>query len=1134
MTTAQYPNADALHKGLAIYRDQMSEFVTRVLRQKQGSRLEQTVANSLADRQKQAFEDKLRENGGDVPLSIEIGYIPNLIERNWSELFQHQFAKANTIRNILRTVRDIRNDLSHDTSGQDVPAEMAEANLYYISEALTRINRPEQAQEVLDIRSQIRGPAPVEPSQMELSPSVSDQESEHRNGHPPKSWRDVIRPKEDVAEGSFLEADFAADIQEVILGTAPAMYGDPLEFFRCTYITDGMRDLLVTATKRINGKGGNPIIQTKTGFGGGKTHSLIALYHLINSADELLNAADATQTAGIREAVLGILYDAGVDLDQRAAAKVCVLQCDWLSQTSTRRTDAGDPLNTLWGELAWQLGGQAAYETVGTAARRGTAPGGEELGNLFSMVGSCVILMDEIVNYARNADIDTISSFFQNLTGAVNRRDNVALIVTLPTSTTEAGGPRGEEAMAVLENLLNRVQAVTQVAQASNDEAFAVVRRRLFQEQCDDAAREETCQAFYRMYQRNAGDYPPEARETRYLERLRQCYPIHPEIFDRLYEDWSLYHQFQRTRGVLRTMAHTISWLCADNNQSPLIMPGNLPLSETSINAEFLRLLGPQWDAVMGEVDRDNSRTHAIDRQKPERFGAVGGAARRTARAVFLGSATEKAVRGITARQVNLGVVMPGHGAAVYSEAVQAMDGELYHFYRGSDARYYFDSQENLNKVANDRAAELTSETVDEEIIRRLCEFNQRNPNRAVIACPRSSAEVRDDDFVRLVILRPDQAKPSRSAEADHASEATKLMLENCGNEVRRTRPNSLLFLSTSNDGVREIRAAARRFLAWDSIINGSRRVANLTGDRRSQSTEQQQEANRALQNALSNAYRWIMAPLQPEPQNAEYETNNWRQVAPQPDIAANAFQRFVGDELLVDALAPQALNRILRERLWNGPNPRYHVAFDELWDLLTRNIYFGLRLRNRQVLEQCLAAGIRDGALSRADVYDDQTGQYRNLFRNTDGNQSTYQELPLTGSTLIVEPSITQVAQEEKDDPVPDGPPSDDADDHENEKTSDAENREIPDPPPTPEPRRPRHIVARKTVTQQEAVSYDFNTTIRDEIARVMAAAGCAVTVEVVVTGTNEDGISENVARSLRDNSNMLGIELEDDATDE
>ena len=167
MTTAQYPNADALHKALAIYRNEISEFVARVLRQKSGSRLEQSVANSLTDRQRQGFADNMRENGGDVPRCIEVGFIPNLVERNWSDLFQHQFANANTIRTILRTIRDIRNDIAHDTSGQDVPTEKTEANLYFISEALARINCPDQAQEVLNIRSRIRNPVPVQQNQLE-------------------------------------------------------------------------------------------------------------------------------------------------------------------------------------------------------------------------------------------------------------------------------------------------------------------------------------------------------------------------------------------------------------------------------------------------------------------------------------------------------------------------------------------------------------------------------------------------------------------------------------------------------------------------------------------------------------------------------------------------------------------------------------------------------------------------------------------------------------------------------------------------------------------------------------------------------------------------------------------------------
>ena len=478
-----------------------------------------------------------------------------------------------------------------------------------------------------------------------------------------------------------------------------------------------------------------------------------------------------------------------------------------------------------------------------------------------------------------------------------------------------------------------------------------------------------------------------------------------------------------------------------------------------------------------------------------------------------------------------MGVVEPRHGAAVYSEAVQTMDGELYHFYRGNDGRYYFDSKENLNKVVNDRAAELGNDALDTEIIRRLSEFNQRNANRAVIACPQSPADVRDEDFVRLVILRPDQPKPSRSAEHDHASEAAGMMLATASSDVRRTRPNTLLFLAASSDGVREMRAAARRFLAWDSIINGSRRIANLTGDRLSQSRSQQQEANAALNSALSNAYRWTMAPSQPDPQRAEYDTTAWRQISPQADIADNAVKRFATDELLVESLAPDALNRRLQERSWKGNNPRDHVTVDELWDLLTRNVHLGLRLRNRQVLEQCLTEGIRAGVFGRADGYDAANGEYRNLSRGIAENRPPYQTSPLSGSTLIVEPDLAQLHLDEEEpatmagDTSGQGVPS---------PTPAPPREPEPVPAPAPQTRQYRRFVARKAVAQQEAVSYDFNATIRNEIARVMAAAGCSVTIEVTVTVSNEDGISENVARSLRDNSAVLGIDLEEDLTEQ
>ena len=1120
MSTAQYPNRDALQHGLNIYRREMGEFIVRYLRQRPGMKLNDSVFQSLTDNQSREFESNLRENDGKAVDSIEIGFIPPLIEKNWRDVFQNQFRNPRTIRNTLRVIRDLRNDLSHDKSGLDIPAERAEAGLYHISEALASVNRPEQQAEVLEIRSGIRQ---IDDTPLVVQPQLlSAPTEESPNGGSLKPWRQVMTPNPDVEEGSFEEAEFAANLQQVHDGTAVAVYGDPIEFFRRTYVTRGIRSLLVTAVRRITGNGGNPVIQTKTGFGGGKTHSLIALYHLIRNSDALLNAPTTTQYSRIRDDVRAILSEAGANPESGVQAKVAVISGTWLSPSSERVTSSGDLLNTLWGEMAWQLGGQDCYDIVGIAARNGNAPGGEELDRVFREVGPCIILVDEIVNYARNADMDSITTFFQNLTEAVQGRPDVVLVVSLPVSTTEAGGERGMHVLSVFENLLNRLQSVMQVTETSNDEAFAVVRRRLFQDDYDAKERETTCNAFFRMYQRGTSDYPSGARETRYLERLRGCYPIHPEIFDRLYEDWSLYHEFQRTRGVLRLMAQTISRLCADGDASPLIMPANIPFNDAEISNEFIRLLGAQWDAVMSEVDRENSRTHAIDMQQPSRYGVVGGAARRIARVTFLGSSTQRATRGIDTRQINLGVVMPTHGVAAYRDALSDMDAQLYYLYRGVDDRYYFDAQENLNKVANDRAAGMANSLLDDEIIRRLKEFSSRNRNHAVIACPQSPADVPDEDFVRIVILRPDQGKPSRTAEQDRATEAAQQIMSTSSGDSRRTRTNTLLFLAAQNDRIRELHNIAKRFLAWDSINNDDRGL-QITGDRRLLVRTQLRESDGALQTELENAYRWVMAPAQPDPLVAEYNLDNWQQITRDPDIAANGFTAFLRDEQLVESLTPNALNGRLSDYLWNAPDPRYHISVDELWDLLTCNVYLRLRIWNREVLKSCLAEGLASGAFGCADGYDADTARYQNLTLRTDRSTGDQIETIPSGSTLIVEREMAALAIAEADGQTEST--ETDTSDTESEDSNTQDDQTTPSAP-TERP-LPVRIVARKRIEDNVAM-YDFNQ-IREEIARTLVAAGGIVSVEIVVVANKEDGFPENLTRSLRTNSEILDIDLED-----
>ncbi len=1144
MTSNMYhPNQNAFQQGVDIYLDAMSEFVVRSMRKKRGGSLADNIRQSLSYRQQTDFDSSLKNNGNDAKAAIDISFIRQIVNRSWHDVFQTEFKDTRTVRYNIGVITEYRNSLiGHWRSKDDADIAKVETGLQLISEVMANINRPDLQDKVMEIRNNLRkasqtaaptsvAAAPEQPAPAPAAAAASHADASEQTAPKPanggaryRPWREVIRPNEDVEEGTFQQSEFAADLQQVQTGSAPAVYGDPAMFFSRTYITPGIRDLLVNIMKRLSGNDGVPVIQTKTGFGGGKTHSLIAIYHLVENIDPLLSETMKSNNRRAYQDICKILNAADIDTDNPIHAKTAVLSGSVLSHTTDRATDAGDPLNTLWAEMAWQLGRNEAYAFVRNAALERIAPGGEELDRLFEHVGPCVILMDEIVNYARNAPesrIDHIFTFVQNLTESVRRSSNVALVVTLPSSASEAGAQAGQESLQRVEGILNsldnimgRVETVWQPLEIN--EAFEVVRRRLFRDEFDEAAREETCSAFYRIYHGSSSQYPPHARETRYLDRLRECYPIHPEIFDRLYQDWSLHHDFQRTRGVLRLMAQSISRLCADDDQTPLIMPGSLPFNDVGVNGDFVRLLGSQWSAVMDEVDADNSRTHAIDLKQSARYGKVGGAARRIARAVFLGSSTEGALRGVDTQQINLAVVKPGDGAAAYAEALREMDGELYHFYR-SDNRYYFDAQENLNKVVNDRAKELSAGEVDREIVDRLNLFKRASRKNAVVVYSREDANVPDADFTRLVILGPEYTKPSRSQERDRAKDKVDDLLLNCDGDTRRQRPNTLLFLASDIDRIRDLRSNIRQYLAWQSLLDGSRRL-NLDDDRdrRSMAETNRDKANDAAQTALEKAYRWILSPSQSDPQQLAFDTSNWKRIPESPDIADSALKRFISDEELVDKIAPNALKRVLDNYIWNSADDSYHISVDDLWNMLTRYVYMRLRLRNRQVFDDCVVQGIAEGAFVAFGRHDAATDKYDDYISAADAQER------VTGSTLMLNHEIANIALDAYRadiaavDATAYSPPAapiyatgaSDA-----LKISDTT---VPSDLP-PDVKKIHFIAFHKRV--QDDPAYDFNT-IRDEIARALSRAGSKVMVDIIVTASSEDGFDENIARAVRENS--------------
>ena len=1122
MQIANRPNRDALMQAIDIYRDAMRPFILRQLRRVQGATVEELIERGLGGRQTDEFYQRLAENS-DIESAIDLNYFPRVVRDNWRGAFAQHFNDDPSVQNMLWLIKTARDQIAHPGT-QDIDAEYTRARLYDITDLLGRINAPDEKQAVEEIRDNLFASAEsgeqtdsmrLDEESQTLSTEIRDGQdtSQRRSSNNLTPWRDVIRPNNDVALGTFEVAEFAADLQQVHDGRADATeYGNPVSFFNQTYITPGIRTLLVNSLKRLAGNGGDPVIQTKTGFGGGKTHSLIALYHLVKSSDALINPPPNNEEhQHTSEEIKGIMQEAKWHPTPDKPPSVAVLDGTFLATTDlTVIKETGDPLNTLWGVMAYQLGGQEAYEIVGEAAREGTAPGGGQLDQLLEHVGPCVILMDELVAYVRNAGEaqDNIYTFMQVLTQSVRRSNNATLVVTLPESVVEAGAEGGAEALSRLDSILGRIEAVWEPLEVH--EAFEVVRRRLFGRIKDEAARDRVCETFSRMYANARRDYPEEVSEPRYLERMKACYPIHPEIFDRLYSDWSSIPRFQRTRAVLRMMANCINRLYLREDPSPLIMPANFTLSDPELSNEFLPLLDGEWRPVLTEVDSDGSRTDNIDRNV-QRFSNIGGAARRIARTIFLGSASSGAVRGVDARRVHLGVVLPGQGVSVYKEALGQMNGALYYLY-SSDDRYYFHAEENLNKVATDRADTLSEREVEECIIAQLQEAARGGRQRRadVLVCPENSDDVKDLDTIQLVILPPDKALPNRSRENDEAAAAAQDILQHRGDAPRIHR-NALLFLAARNDEIRTLRSSARTYLAWYSILNGDRRITNLTGDRLNQASSSLRSAERKLSEALVRAYRWAMAPSQENPQRANYGLSVF-QTNPTDtgDIVDSVLGHLIEAEVLVDEISPSALVSMLQQYVWSSPNYSDHIGVDNLWELMTRNVYLH-RLRSKDVLIKCIAEGVSKGKCGYAETYNGE--EYEGMCF---GEPMSYSLSTDSDLGLLVTPEMAQLVIEEgvpiiDPDPspivVPDPPPVD------------------PQPDPTP-PAGPKRIVVTKTI--QNDISLGDISPLREEVIRNLNADGGSVTIEIVITANNPEGFSESTDRAVRENSAQLGLNLD------
>jgi predicted AAA+ superfamily ATPase len=1037
-------------------------------------------------------------------------FLLNVLIEAWSGVFERQLPRS--ARNLLFTLRDKRNEWAHNRAVQPHDAQFVLSGILTLLEAIDA-RETEQVRVSLD----------------ELNRSLFEKERDRKTDDGARSnvvdapkaglrpWREVIRPHEDVATGRFAVAEFAADLELVRRGEGTAEYKDPRLFFERTYLTAGLRELLTLGARRVAGLGGQPVINCQTNFGGGKTHSLIALFHLLSGVD--LDALPAE----VRELV------AAAGVDELPSVRRAVVVGNRFGAGQKHEKPDGTFISTIWGEIAWQLGGKDGYALVAESDRNRTNPG-DAIRQVLAASAPCLVLVDEWVAYARDlygrgdelpgGSFDSQFGFAQALTEATRATEGALFVVSIPASegrseegesaatSLEVGSAAGHEALLRLTNVVSRQAEHWQPAKG--DESFEIVRRRLFEPLAESsiADRDAAATAFGELYRSQRGEFPSEAAEVAYEERIKTAYPIHPEVFDRLYEDWSTVDRFQRTRGVLRLMAAVINSLWESEDRSPLILPCSLPLDDGRVRGELAGKLPDYWDPVLdADVDGRDSRAAQIDRQTPH-LGQHH-ATRRVARTIFLGATPNVGSpnRGIEIQRIRLGSVFAGEKPGFIADALNRLAAQAPYLYVDRD-RYWFDRQQNVNRTARDDVARLLAgdkHEVRAEVERRLRAERGEGDFRKVHVAPATSGDVADDPMARLVVLGPDHPHIAKADESP-AIHAAREILDRRGTSPRQYR-NMLVFAASDQRSLEGLEQATADYLAWSSICERVEEL-NLDAHQSTQARTRRSQSDDAVGLRLVEAYKYALIPRQDDPVgDVTFDVSTLDQ---QGSVAQRVSRRLVSDGNLATQFPPVMLRLKLDGELavrWQDG----HVGASTLWEDFAKYVYLP-RLRDQDVLMATVEKGSasttwQSEGFAVAVGLEETTGRYLGLAAGSHPG-------PLMPTALVVRPEFAIGQMEQEEDTAGGADPSE----PDGARPTQPEAAD----PSSKRPPAPRAFHGSVALDPARPVK-DFGVIANEVLAHLASQVGVGLEVRLEITARKNDGFVEQTVRTVTENARTL-----------
>lgn len=548
------------------------------------------------------------------------------------------------------------------------------------------------------------------------------------------NWFDIVEPHQDIKDGDFDEAVFAAKLDEVAAGTASPDYNDPYLFFKKTYFTEGITNLIDKVGRKLLEGKGSSVIEIQTPFGGGKTHALVAIYHYIKNGEKIKDLLKQYKPAQSRLAVI-----VGTSLNPLEG----------------RKAD-GLIINTLWGDIAYQLAGTEGYKVFEKNDKQRISPGKDKLREFLQEHQPFVILFDEILEYITKAtgvqeDKNNLGSqtyaFLQELTETVSSMGNGMLVVTLPSSYLEDYGEKKEESLSRLNKIFGRVESIE--TPVKGEEVYSIISRRLFQETIDQSKKDKIIHEHFKLYQKNKDELPQKSGDSGFKKKMELAYPFHPDVIDILYEKWGTFSSFQRTRGVLRLLANVVEDLYSSEKNIDIILPSDINLEKPNIRHEFLRHIGSEYESIIGsDISGHEAKSQAMDNENKNWKHL----AERVSTAVFFHSFTAgDTQKGIDLPYIKLATMHRDTIPSMVTEILQKLSNSLWYL-NEKGGKYYFSKIPNLNRMILDKK-ELYNEAYDEEM--RDVVKKEAGNAFSIYLWSQKSEDIPDNTEIKLAILNP-------------------------------------------------------------------------------------------------------------------------------------------------------------------------------------------------------------------------------------------------------------------------------------------------------------------------------------------------------------------------------------------